>query len=77
MYFSISLLREKWKQRSLFADADRTTASGFDLYAAAAELFDDVVAILAYNTAQAAWRPDKVFVTSDECPVTNSLSSET
>jgi tRNA pseudouridine55 synthase len=27
---------------------------------------DGVVAILAYNAAQAAWRPDKVFVTNDE-----------
>ena len=32
---------------------------------------DDVVAILAYNAAQAAWRPDKVFVTNDEGPRTD------
>ena len=46
VYFSISLLREKWKQRSLFAETERTTASGFDLYTAASELFEDVVGIL-------------------------------
>jgi hypothetical protein len=46
VYFSISLLREKWKQRSLFAETERITATGFDLYTAVSELFDDVVGIL-------------------------------
>ena len=46
LYFSISLLREKWKQRSLFSDADRSVVTGFDVYAAVSELIDDVIATL-------------------------------
>jgi hypothetical protein len=46
LYFAVSLLREKWKLRTLFAEKEKTTASGFDLYAAVSELFDDVVAAL-------------------------------
>jgi len=32
----------------------------------AVDAHNDVVAILAYDAARASWRPDKVFVTSDE-----------
>ena len=35
---------------------------------------DGVVAILAYDAAQAAWRPDKVFVTNDEGRTTSDKS---
>jgi hypothetical protein len=61
VYFSISLLREKWKARSLFAESERTTAAGFDLYAAMSELFDDAVDELktAENIAvEARWRSE-------------------
>lgn len=61
VYFAVSLLREKWKQRTLFAETERTTATGFDLYAAASELFDDVVGILKTSETFAVerqWRAE-------------------
>jgi hypothetical protein len=59
VYFSVSLLRDKWKGRTLFTPADRSSLPGFDLYAAASELFNDVVETLKLaenGVVEARWK---------------------
>lgn len=48
VYFSVSLLRDKWKQRVLFSQSDRSEISGFDIYGAASDLWDDVIETLQH-----------------------------
>ncbi len=59
IYFSVSLLRDKWKSRTLFTPADRSSLPGFDLYAAASELMNDVVETLKLaenRLVEARWK---------------------
>ncbi|MEE9269457.1 MAG: hypothetical protein V3V49_04270, partial [Candidatus Krumholzibacteria bacterium] len=47
VYWAISVMRAKWRKRTLFTPHDRDAIPGFDLYAGFAELLDDVTATLA------------------------------
>jgi hypothetical protein len=46
VYFSISLLRDKWKAHTLFSSTDRSGQPGFDVDAATSELLNYVVETL-------------------------------
>ncbi len=46
VFWSISLLREKWRDRTLFPPGGNSQIPGFDVYGAVSDLWDDVIGTL-------------------------------